>query len=233
MEHGPGQVLELRQGVAAELGSCHGRGVDINWWAFIGVVALAYVIPGPDMAVILRSATRGSRTGAAAALGAQVGLCAHMVLAVVGLSVLLARYPDLLTAIRVVGGLYLLYLSGRLILPTLRRRSKDASPAPVGDVSTRSAFGQGLFTNLLNPKAVLFFAAVLPQFLAPGPVPVWGQILVLGVLDVALGFVVWAAVVALGARLSTLLRRQRVRAWWDRITGAVLGGVGGGLVATR
>jgi len=100
-------------------------------------------------------------------------------------------------------------------------------PAP------RSAFGQALFTNLLNPKAVLFFAAVLPQFLVPAATPVWAQVVVLGVLDIVLGFVVWAAVVALGVRLSALLRRERVRRWWDRTTGAVLGGVGGGLVVTR
>ena len=80
---------------------------------------------------------------------------------------------------------------------------------------------------------VLFFAAVLPQFLVPGAVPTWVQVVALGVLDIVLGFVAWAAVVALGVRLSTVLRRQRVRCWWDRVTGAVLGGVGGGLVVTR
>jgi threonine/homoserine/homoserine lactone efflux protein len=212
--------------------SCHGPGVDINWVAFVGVVALAYFIPGPDMAVILRSATRGSRAGAAAAIGAQLGLCVHLLLAVAGLSVVLTRSPEALTAIRIAGGLYLLYLGGRLILPTLRRPA-HAQPAHEVDVSTRSAFGQGLFTNLLNPKAVLFFAAVLPQFLVPGAAPTWVQVVALGVLDIVLGFVAWAAVVALGVRLSSLLRRARVRVWWDRVTGATLGGIGGGLVVTR
>jgi threonine/homoserine/homoserine lactone efflux protein len=207
--------------------------MDINWVAFVGVVALAYLIPGPDMAVILRSATRGPRAGAAAALGAQLGLCVHLGLAVAGLSVVLARHPEALTVIRIAGGLYLLYLGGRLILPTLRRRAVDAPPVRQDDLSSRSAFGQGLFTNLLNPKAVLFFAAVLPQFLVPGAAPTWLQVVALGVLDVVLGFVAWAAVVALGVRLSSLLRRSRVRVWWDRVTGATLGGIGGGLVVTR
>ena len=207
--------------------------MDINWWAFVGVVALAYLVPGPDMAVILRSATRGSRAGAAAAVGAQLALCVHLALAVAGLSVALARYPEALTGIRIAGGLYLLYLGGRLIVPTLRRAGSNAPSVEENDVSTRSAFGQGLFTNLLNPKAVLFFAAVLPQFLVPGAVPVWVQIVALGVLDIVLGFVAWTAVVALGVRLSAALRRQGVRQWWDRVTGAVLGGVGGGLVVTR
>lgn len=184
------------------------------------------------MAVILRSATRGRRLGAAAALGAQLGLCVHLALAVAGLSVVLARYPEALTAIRVAGGAYLLYLGGRLIVPTLRRTA-DAQLVAAEDVSTRSAFGQGLFTNLLNPKAVLFFAAVLPQFLVPGAAPTWVQVVALGVLDVVLGFAVWAAVIAVGVRLSALLRRPRVRRWWDRVTGAILGGVGGGLVLSR
>jgi threonine/homoserine/homoserine lactone efflux protein len=207
--------------------------VDVNWVAYVGVVALAYLIPGPDMVVILRSATRGSRSGAAAAVGAQLGLCVHLTVAVAGLSVVLARYPEALTAIRVVGGLYLLYLGGRLIVPTLRRRHDASQPQPGHDVSARSAFGQGLFTNLLNPKAVLFFAAVLPQFLVAGAVPTWVQIVALGALNIVLGCVAWAAVVALGVRLSGALRHRRVRAWWDRVTGVVLGGIGGGLVASR
>lgn len=123
-----------------------------------------------------------------------------------------------------------------MILPTLRRSGSNAPPAQGDDVSTRSALAQALVTNLLNPKAVLFFAAVLPQFLVPGTVPLWAQIVALGVLDIALGFVAWAAVVVLGVRLSTVLRRHRVRQWWDRVTGLVLGGVGGvggGLVVTR
>lgn len=212
--------------------SCHGAGVDINWVAFVGVVALAYFIPGPDMAVILRSATRGSRAGAAAAIGAQLGLCVHLVLAVAGLSVVLARYPEALTAIRIAGGLYLLYLGGRLIVPTLRRPG-DSPPVRQDDVPTGSAFGQGLFTNLLNPKAVLFFAAVLPQFVQPGAAPVWAQVGALGLVDIALGAIPWTIVVLVGVRLAGVLNRVRVRLWWDRVIGAVLGGLGGGLVVNR
>lgn len=207
--------------------------MDINWLGFVAVVAIAYFVPGPDMAIILRSATRGWRPGAAAAVGAQVGLCVHLALAVAGLSVVLARYPDALTAIRIAGGLYLLYLGGRLIVPSLRRPTEVAAESD--DTSTRSAFGEALFTNLLNPKAVLFFAAVLPQFFFTGAdaAPVWVQLVVLGVLDVALGFVAWAIVIGLGMRLGALLKHRRVRQWWDRVTGVVLGSIGGGLIVHR
>ena len=206
--------------------------MDINWPAFLGVVVAAYVIPGPDFAVILRWATRGWRPGLAAAAGAQLGLCVHMLLAVVGLSVVLASHAGLLTAVRVVGGLSLACLGGRRIVPPFRRRARTAAqgPGPTAgqpvDERARRAFVQALMTNLTNPKAILFFAAVLPQFLGSGPAPLWLQTGVLGVVDVLVGFAPWAVVVVVGVRLSRTLRRETVRRWWDRVTGAVLGGAG-------
>ncbi|MEU8662340.1 LysE family translocator [Actinoplanes philippinensis] len=198
--------------------------MDSNWVAFIGVVMVAYIIPGPDFAIILRSATKGARAGFAAAGGAQLGLCVHMGLAALGLAAVLTRNPGVLDAIRLAGGIYLLYLGGRLIVATLRRsRAEDTRS---DQVSARSAFVQGLMTNLTNPKAILFFAAVLPQFVVVGDTAIPLQVTALGVLDVALGFVVWAAVIAIGTRLSTAMRRPRVRKWWDRSTGTVLGGLG-------
>jgi threonine/homoserine/homoserine lactone efflux protein len=201
--------------------------METSWPTFVLVVLAAYVVPGPDLAVILRSATRGRRAGFAAAAGAQTGLCVHMLLAVVGLSVVLARHPDALTVVRVLGGAYLLYLGGRLVAGTLRR---DRPPVPTG-ADPRSAFVQGLLTNLLNPKAVLFFASVLPQFVVPGSVPTGVQVAVLGAVDIVLGVLPWTVVVLVGARLSTLLARRRVRDWWDRVTGTALGGLGAGLLA--
>ena len=219
--------------------------MDISWWAFVGVVLLAYLVPGPDFVVILRAATRGKQSGIAAALGAQVGLCVHVLLAVAGLSVLLARHPDVLTSIRVVGGCYLLYLGGRLVLPTLghfararaegsRRRSALPGGAAKTATAARSAFGQALATNLLNPKAVLFFAAVLPQFVdAGGDAPIWMQVTVLGAVDVVLGVVAWTLVVVVGLRLARVLQRVQVRRWWDRVTGVLLGGLGGAMIVAE
>jgi threonine/homoserine/homoserine lactone efflux protein len=201
--------------------------METNWVAFLGVVIVAYVVPGPDFAIILRYATRHWRQGAAAAIGAQAGLCVHMALAVLGLSLVLAQHGAALTVIRVLGGLYLLYLGGRLMTSTFGRKR----PGSARDAGTEgSAFQQGFLTNVTNPKAILFFASVLPQFVGSGPVPVSLQVLVLGALDVVLGFLPWAAVVVVGARLSQVLSLRRVRDWWDRVTGALLGALGGTLL---
>lgn len=87
-------------------------------------------------------------------------------------------------------------------------------------------------TNLLNPKAILFFASVLPQFIAAEG-SVQAQILLLGTVDVLLGFAVWAAVILIGVKLATALSKPAVRCWWDRVTGGALTGLGAALATTR
>lgn len=201
--------------------------METNWLAFLGVLAVGYLVPGPDFAIILRYATRHWHQGAAAALGASAGLCVHTAVAVLGLSLVLAQHAAALTVVRVLGGLYLLYLGGQLVAATFRGERGDV---PKGVPEVGSAFRQGLLSNVTNPKAILFFASVLPQFVIPGSVPVTVQVLVLGILDVLFGVVFWAVVVAIGARLSAVLSLRRVRDWWDRATGLALAGLGGGLL---
>lgn len=204
--------------------------MDIDWPTFVGVVLLAYVIPGPDFAVILRASTRHRRAGVAAALGAQVGLCVHMLIAVLGLSLLLARSADALTAIRLLGAAYLVYLGVRIVLSS-RRGAADDDPAEA-PVDVRASFVQGFLTNVSNPKAILFFASVLPQFVVTGG-STSAQVLVLGTVDVLIGLVVWAGLVVVGVRLAAVLRRPGVRRAWDRVTGGVLVGLGGAIGAGK
>lgn len=203
--------------------------MGIHWWAFLGVVVVAYAIPGPDFAVILRSSTRGRRTGMAAAAGALTGLCVHMLAAMVGLSLLLARSPGALTAIRWAGAAYLVWLGLSLVRSTFR----DEAAADHGsDVSTSTAYTQAMLTNLLNPKAILFFAAVLPQFIVSGT-STTAQILALGIADVLTGVLFYALLVSVGAALGTWFSRPAVRRRWDRVTGGVLTGLGATLATTK
>lgn len=195
----------------------------IQWVPFVAVMTLAYIVPGPDFLVILRSAAHGARRGLMAAVGAQTGLAVHMLLAAAGLSVILSRHPEVLDAIRVLGGLYLAHLGIGLI------RSDGHDDSTAGRAG--SPFIAGLLTNLLNPKAILFFASVLPQFVSPGH-SVVVQVLVLGVADVLFGFLPWLVVILLGSRLSGVLADARRRRAWDRVTGGLLTLVGGWLAVT-
>jgi threonine/homoserine/homoserine lactone efflux protein len=197
----------------------------VSWLPFLAVVVVAYVVPGPDLAVILRAAAVGRRCALRAALGAQTGLCAHMLLAAGGLSLVLARSPGVLAAIRLAGAAYLVYLGVRAILAAGRAAPDDGREGP-----TRSWFAQGLVTNLLNPKAVLFFASILPQFVDPAAAPA-PQVLALGVADVLAGVAVWAVWIALTGGLAAALADRRRRRVWDRATGGAFVAVGVALVA--
>ncbi|TDO91689.1 LysE family translocator [Enemella evansiae] len=186
----------------------------INWPGFFAVLVLAYLTPGPEFLIVLRSATRGWRAGLAAGAGAQTGLTVHMLIATLGLSLLLTRYPSALLTIQLAGSLYLGYLGWRL----LRSAGTEAGPRP----STATAFRQGLATDLLNPKVVVFFAAVLPQFVNLSAGRVREQMLLLGVVDVLFGFLAWLLVTAVGVRLNTWLADPAHRRHWDRVGGALL-----------
>ncbi len=206
--------------------------MSISWSAFFAVLVVAYLIPGPDFAVILRQATRTRRSGVLAAVGAQTGLCLHMLLAVVGLSAVLARHPDALVLVRVVGGLYLVWLGASLAWKARNlRTAAEGEDAASGGGTDRGAFMQGFLTNVTNPKAILFFASVLPQFISPDA-SVAGQILLLGVIDVIFGFLPWAIVIVLGDRLGRRMSSIRFQVWRDRATGTALAGVGGAVLAT-
>ncbi|MEV4787261.1 LysE family translocator [Streptomyces tuirus] len=195
---------------------------------FLGVVLVAYVVPGPDFLVVVRSAAEDPSKGRAAALGAQTGLCVHMLAAAAGLSVIAARSPAVYDGIRLMGAAYLVYLGVRAVRAARRtartRHNADEATSdaleqgePAGG-RLASCFTQGLLTNVLNPKAALFFLSVLPQFV-DGDRPIAQQIFFLGMLDILIGVAYWFALVVVAARLGALLARPRIRRRWELTTG--------------
>ncbi|MFE7903145.1 LysE family translocator [Streptomyces sp. NPDC057424] len=202
--------------------------MTVDLAGFLGVVLVAYVVPGPDFLVVVRSAAEDPSKGRAAALGAQTGLCVHMLAAAAGLSVIATRSPVVYDGIRLSGAAYLVYLGVRAVFAARRaaRERRDANgaashaPQEGGPVQGRfrSGFTEGFLTNLLNPKAALFFLSVLPQFVDGDGSPAQ-QIFFLGMLDVAIGIVYWFAVVVVAARLRALLARPKVRDRWELASG--------------
>ncbi|MFE9676894.1 LysE family translocator [Streptomyces sp. NPDC006259] len=213
--------------------------MSVDLVGFLGVVLVAYVVPGPDFLVVVRSAAEHPSKGRAAALGAQTGLCVHMLAAAVGLSVVATRSPVVYQAIKLAGAAYLLYLGARAVFAARRAArerkadgeearasdgwSHDPAGEPVGEAGRtrarwRSGFTQGLLTNVLNPKAALFFLSILPQFVDGGG-SMTRQIFLLGILDILVGVVYWFALVVVAARLGSLLARPKIRHRWELTTG--------------
>jgi threonine/homoserine/homoserine lactone efflux protein len=194
--------------------------------SFALVGGLLTITPGLDTALVLRAAVVGGRrTGYAAGLGVCAGALAWGSAAAVGVSALLTTSRIGFTTLRVAGAAYLLWVGGRLLLRAIRGELAAPDVAGGPSPSTRSAFGRGLVTNLLNPKVGAFYVAVLPQFLPAGTSPLGFGLLLASVH--ALESLLWFTAVIFGAHaLRGVLRRPAARRAVDGATGAVLVGFG-------
>lgn len=203
--------------------------------AFVGVAVLAYITPGPDWFVVMRHTTSGRRSGFVSALGVQTGLAVHMSAAALGVTAVLLASATTFNIIKFAGTGYLVFLGVQSLLRARRLSNntvKDSPEEPSSDISNAEVYGKSLFANVLNPKAALFFAAVLPQFIVPAE-PVVPQVLVLGVLDIALGIIWWSLFIYGIVRIKRLLGHARSRLIIDRLSGAALIVLGGTLAFTE
>ena len=185
----------------------------------LGVVALITVTPGADTAVVVRSALAGgARRGVATALGSATGLLVWGAATALGIAAVLAASAAAFTAVKLAGAAYLVWLG----IQAIRHAGRADPPDARGDAAGRTAaFRRGLLTNLLNPKAALFFTALLPQFLSPDDPALAASALMTAIAAAAslTGLSLYAYLVA---RAGDLLRRPHVRRRLDQCSGAVL-----------
>ena len=199
---------------------------------FLTAGILLNLTPGPDTAFILgRSIAGGRRIGIASALGISVGSVFHTCAAALGLSAVLATSAWAFSAVKLLGASYLLFLGARMLFQSSVFWRK---PAEAKRVSVRTAFTQGVLTNVLNPKVALFFLAFLPHFIetaTPTKVPAF---LVLGFTFVATG-TIWCLILASAA--STISRRlranERASLWLNRALGGLFVALGLRLATSR
>jgi threonine/homoserine/homoserine lactone efflux protein len=207
--------------------------------AVFSVAALAlFLVPGPSVLyVVARSVEHGRRAGFVSVLGIHAGSVVHVAAAAAGLSALIVSSALAFSAVKYAGAAYLIWLGvwrwragGTLFRPA------DGQPeAAVGKI-----FRQGFVVNLLNPKTALFFLAFLPQFVDVDRGPVPAQILVLGLVFVALGIMSDSTYALVASTLGRWLRRSRRAARAEPIlSGSVYVGLGvpaamsGGHASTR
>lgn len=187
------------------------------------MVLVIAVTPGADTAVVLKNVvTGGRRGGLAAAGGVFAASAAQALLVAVGLGLLIAQSQTLLQVIRWVGAAYLLWLAFQAIRSAIRGVYARSGQEP--GVVTRRGFVQGFLTNATNPQILLFYLALLPQFVSAdtgiGMLLLWAM--TLPVIGTALLLVV----VLLMGRAAAWLERRSVRRSLDAITGVILGGLG-------
>jgi threonine/homoserine/homoserine lactone efflux protein len=176
---------------------------------FLAVVGLLTLTPGPDMALVLRNGVRGgARVAWWTGLGCCTGITVYAAASAVGLAAVLAASATAFTVVKIAGAAYLVYLGAKALWH-----------------ARRSAFRQGLVSNLLNPKIALIFLTLIPQFVSRGE-PAFSTTAFLAASFLCMAVLWWRIFsLAVGA-LGGLVARDRVRLTIERLTGAVLIGLG-------
>lgn len=196
----------------------------VHFTAFLGVVVLVIVTPGPDTALTIRNTLLGGRAaGLATAAGVALGQAVWALAAAVGIAALVQASQTAFTALRLAGAAYLVFLGVQSLLAAIRGRARDPAAPAGGGLPPAVALRQGLASNLANPKMAAFFTSLLPQFVVG---PSFAPLFALGLVLCALTLVWLAAYAFAVARAGRLLRRPRVRRALEAVTGAVLVALG-------
>lgn len=180
----------------------------------IGTVAfvhlLAVMSPGPDLIMCIRnSLTYSRRTGIWTAVGFGAGISVHVFYSLAGIALIISQSILVFNAIKYVGAVYLIYIGIKSLL-TRSRTSLDVAKESKADISPWEAFKIGFLTNVLNPKATLFFLSLFTLVLSP-ETPFWIMMIASAVM--VIDTVIWFALV------SVFLTQPRVQKGFTRFEG--------------
>jgi threonine/homoserine/homoserine lactone efflux protein len=189
--------------------------------AYAAVVSVVIAIPGPSVLfTISRALTVGRRAALLTVVGNEAGLCVQVVAVAFGVGAVLERYAQILTAVKLAGAAYLVFLG----VQAVRHRTSmaEALAANLPPVTPLRAIRDGFAVGVANPKSIVFLVVGLPEFVsrAPGHLPVPAQMLILGALFPVIALVLdglWA-IVADTARRWLVRSPRRL---------ALIGGTGG------
>ena len=191
--------------------------------AYLLTAGAIVVSPGPDTTLIVRhTLTSGLPAGLGTVAGTLLGLSGHTAATVLGLSLLIAASPTALAVIAVIGAAYLAYLGVQAFRAEVFSFGTATASVGAPYVSAGRALRDGLVSNLFNPKVILLFLSLMPQFIRPeaGSVPV--QLAIMGALLIAMSLL-WNGGLALAAgSIRGWLGRASVQHAINWATGAIL-----------
>lgn len=200
-----------------------------TWLLYAAAVLVLTLTPGPSVLMCISTSVQyGARRAMIASLGSTAAITGIMILSMLGLGTLLAASETLFTALKWLGAAYLAYLGVSAFLS--KASSLPVAGAAEPAVGTRGLFTRGLLVGASNPKALLFFGALFPQFIDTSA-PQAPQFLILGATFVVFELF-WLVVYGLtAARARRWLQQPRRAVLFNRATGAVFL-LAAGLLAT-
>jgi threonine/homoserine/homoserine lactone efflux protein len=201
----------------------------------VGFLIAAVIItasPGPDNLMVLsRGISKGRKQGIIFGLGCALGCLSHTLLAVIGVSAMIAASPEAFTILKIAGGLYLVWLG----INALRSQGcAKVNEVQFNDQALTKLFLKGVFANAINPKVVLFFLSFLPQFIIPSNGDISWQLAVLGVTFTAQAAVLFGLLGYFSGSIGQWLNtKPKAGMILDRVAGAVFIGLGLRLIVSR
>ncbi|MEA2197341.1 MAG: hypothetical protein QOJ25_1392 [Solirubrobacteraceae bacterium] len=203
-----------------------------HFLAFLVAVTVLIMIPGPSVLFVVgRGVALGRRAALLTVVGNSCGLAVQLIAVALGVGAIVARSDAVFTTLKLVGALYLVLLGLRNIRD--RKALGALVSSGVQPKRVRRIVREGFIVGVTNPKGVLIFTAILPQFIERGRGGVQVQLLLLGAISVAIGFVsdgVWA--IASGSARAWLGRSKGRLEQLSAAGGLTLIGLGAALALT-
>lgn len=204
-----------------------------QWLPFLLAITALTMSPGVDTVLVIRNAARGGwRDGFVTSFGICLGLFAHAAVSAAGLSVILLGSAELFTAMKFAGAAYLVWLGIQSLRSAIHAKGLVIAEQRSKVVPVATSLREGLLSNLLNPKPIIFYMAFLPQFIDPAH-SAMVQSLAMAAMHFTIAMVWQGVLVVAVERARTILARPRVSKVMDSVTGVLLLGFGAKLAVTQ
>jgi len=201
-----------------------------NLLLFVVASVLLVLTPGPNLLYLVsRTLAQGRAAGLVSLAGTTTGFVVHILAAALGLSAVFVAVPVAYDALRWAGAAYLLWLAWDSVRPAAGGSAGGIfAPRRLPDAAPATLFRMGLFTSILNPKVALFYLALFPQFVEPARGGVFGQSLVLGLVQIVIAVIGDTMFVLAAASVARWLGTRPV---WAAAQRWLLAGVFAGIAA--
>lgn len=193
---------------------------------FISITLLIIIVPGPDFLIVMKNTIHsGKVNGAMSALGITSAHVIYSSLAVLGIIYILTSLYYIFLIIKILGACYLVYLGVQSIRTARQSMNFNTTRIGIDDVSYFTSYRQGFISTILNPKALLYYVSVLPQFLSTGGIEVKSQVAILSIIVIIVILIWFLFRVFVFQYIKLLFSQPKKKAAFDYMVGIILIGL--------
>lgn len=193
---------------------------------FISITLLIIIVPGPDFLIVMKNTIHsGKVNGAMSALGITSAHVIYSSLAVLGIIYILTSLYYIFLIIKILGACYLVCLGVQSIRTARQSMNFNTTRIGIDDVSYFTSYRQGFISTILNPKALLYYVSVLPQFLSTGGIEVKSQVAILSIIVIIVILIWFLFRVFVFQYIKLLFSQPKIKAAFDYMVGIILIGL--------